>query len=59
MSAQFQIYLDANSRFRFRLIADNGTVMLTSGAYAQEAAAIAAIASVRDIASTGSVVDLT
>lgn len=59
MAALFELYLDADDCFRFRLVAEDGSVMLTSEAYAHEDVAIAGIWSVREAAVTGSIVDLT
>lgn len=58
LASEFHVYADADCGFRFRLVAANGTVLLTSGAYDQEAAAIAAIEVARDLATTAVVVDL-
>lgn len=59
MAAKFELYLDADDCFRFRLVALDGTVMLTSEAFAHEDAAIAGIWTVREAAAVGRVVDLT
>lgn len=57
MDAQFQLYMDSKGKYRFKLVAADGTVMLASGSYAQKSAAIAGIAVVRDTARAGDVLD--
>jgi uncharacterized protein YegP (UPF0339 family) len=59
MAAKFELYLDADDCYRFRLVALDGTVMLTSEAFAHEDVAIAGIWAVREAAAAGRVVDLT
>jgi uncharacterized protein YegP (UPF0339 family) len=59
MPASFELYMDGDDCYRFRLVAVDGSVMLTSEAYAHEDVAIAGIWSVREAAVTGSIVDLT
>jgi uncharacterized protein YegP (UPF0339 family) len=59
MAASFELYLDGDGCHRFRLVAVDGSVMLTSEAYVHEDAAIAGIWAVREVAVTGSIVDLT
>lgn len=59
LAFQFQLFTDANDRYRFRFVASDGTVMLTSEAYAGEAAAAAGITAVREIAAAGLIVDRT
>ncbi len=59
MTALFELYMDGDDCFRFRLVAADGEVMLTSVAYAYEDVAIAGIWAVREAAVTGSIVDLT
>ncbi|MBT2512890.1 DUF1508 domain-containing protein [Arthrobacter sp. ISL-30] len=59
MAAKFELYLDAEDSFRFRLVALDGTVMLTSEPYEDEDLAIAGIWSVREAAAMGRIVDLT
>ncbi|MCA1835851.1 MAG: DUF1508 domain-containing protein, partial [Actinobacteria bacterium] len=43
MAACFELYLDGDGDHRFRLVAVDGSVMLTSKAYPHEDAAIAGI----------------
>lgn len=59
MAARFELYMDGDDCYRFRLVAEDGEVMLTSVAYAYEDLAIAGIWAVREAAVTGSIVDLT
>ncbi|UVJ38779.1 DUF1508 domain-containing protein [Arthrobacter sp. CJ23] len=59
MATQFNLYVDADASLRFQLVTGNGDVLLTSDAFADEDAAIAAIWSVREAAAKGRIVDLT
>ena len=59
MAAKFELYLDAEDCFRFRLVGPDGTVLLTSEPYADEDRAIAGIWSVREAAARGTIVDIT
>ncbi|MBT2555560.1 DUF1508 domain-containing protein [Arthrobacter sp. ISL-5] len=59
MAAGFELYLDGEGDHRFRLVAVDGSVMLTSEAYPHEDAAIAGIRSAQEIAVAGRIVDLT
>ncbi|GAB2738008.1 YegP family protein [Arthrobacter bambusae] len=59
MTSQFNLYVDADSRLRFQLVTGNGDVLLTSTAFEDQDAAIAAIWSVREAAVKGRIVDLT
>ena len=59
MATQFNLYVDADACLRFQLVTGNGDVLLTSNAFADEDAAIAAIWSVREAAANGRIVDLT
>ncbi|HAG58837.1 MAG TPA: hypothetical protein DIT15_10475 [Arthrobacter bacterium] len=58
MAGKFEVFLDSDSRFRFRLKAPDGTVMAVSGAFEDKAAVAAGIAAVRECAGTGLVTDL-
>lgn len=58
MAGKFEVYLDSDSLFRFRLKAADGTVMAVSGAFGDKSAVAAAIAAVRECAGTGLVTDL-
>ncbi|WP_028265793.1 YegP family protein [Arthrobacter sp. MA-N2] len=59
MTSQFNLHLDADAGLRFELVTGNGDVLLTSKAFEDEDAAIAAIWSVREAAAKGRIVDLT
>lgn len=58
MAGKFEVFLDSDSRFRFRLTAPDGTVMAVSEAYEDKSAVAAGIAAVRECAGTGLVTDL-
>ena len=58
MAGIFEVFLDADSLFRFRLKAPDGTVMAVSGAFGDKPAVAAGIAAVRECAGTGLVTDL-
>ncbi|MCU1517539.1 MAG: hypothetical protein JWQ75_2260 [Pseudarthrobacter sp.] len=58
MAGKFEVFLDSDSQFRFRLKAADGTVMAVSEAFADKRAAAAGIAAVRECAGTGLVTDL-
>lgn len=58
MAGKFEVFLDSDSRFRFRLTAPDGTVMAVSEAYEDKSAIAAGIAAVRECAGTGLVTDL-
>jgi uncharacterized protein YegP (UPF0339 family) len=58
MAGMFEVFLDADSQFRFRLKAPDGMVMAVSGAFQDRSAVAAGIAAVRECAGTGLVTDL-
>jgi uncharacterized protein len=58
MAGIFEVFVDAESYFRFQLKATDGTVMAVSKAFEDKAAAVAGIAAVRDCAGMGLVTDL-
>ena len=58
MAGMFEVFLDADSHFRFRLRAPDGTVMAVSEAFSDKAAVAAGIAAVRECAGMGLVTDL-
>ncbi|TLM75058.1 YegP family protein [Pseudarthrobacter sp. NamB4] len=58
MAGRFEAFIDAESHFRFRLVAPDGAVVAVSGPYADKAALAAGISSVRECAGTGLVTDL-
>ena len=58
MAGVFEVFVDADSQYRFRLMAPNGTVLAVSAPFADKRAAAAGIADVRECAGTGLVTDL-
>jgi uncharacterized protein YegP (UPF0339 family) len=58
MAGLFEVFIDAESHFRFRLKAPDGTVMAVSRAFDDKPAAVAGIAAVRECAGTGLITDL-
>ncbi|KQR04880.1 hypothetical protein ASF72_00260 [Arthrobacter sp. Leaf141] len=58
MAGNFEVFVDPESMYRFRLLAADGTVMAVSGAFADKPAVAAGIAAVRECAGTGLVTDL-
>ena len=58
MAGKFEAFIDADSFFRFRLLAPDGTVMAVSGPFQDKQALAAGIAAVRECAGTGLVTDL-
>jgi uncharacterized protein YegP (UPF0339 family) len=58
MAGMFEVFVDGESHYRFRLAAPDGTVMAVSAAFDDKAAAVAGIAAVRECAGMGLVRDL-
>ena len=58
MAGKFEVFLDADSRIRVRLIAPDGTLMALSGVFEDKSAVAAGIAAIRECAGTGLVTDL-
>ena len=58
MAGKFEVFVDAESKFRFRLRAPDGTVMAVSTAFGDKSAAVAGIAAVRECAGMGLITDL-
>jgi uncharacterized protein YegP (UPF0339 family) len=58
MAGMFELFVDAESYFRFRLTAPDGTVMAVSKAFEDKTAAVAGIAAVREYAGMGHITDL-
>ena len=58
MAGKFEVFLDSESRFRFRLRGPDGAVMAVSEAFEDKVAVAAGIAAVRECAGTGLVTDL-
>lgn len=58
MASMFELFVDADSHFRFRLTAPDGTVMAVSKAFGDKPAAVAGITAVREYAGMGLITDL-
>ena len=58
MAGKFELFVDTESKFRFRLKAPDGTVMAVSAAFRDKSAAVAGIAAVRECAGMGLISDL-
>ncbi|WP_411375430.1 YegP family protein [Arthrobacter sp. MPF02] len=58
MAGNFEVFVDSESLFRFRLLGPDGTVMAVSRAFEDKTAVAAGIAAVRECAGTGLVTDL-
>jgi uncharacterized protein YegP (UPF0339 family) len=58
MAGMFEVFLDSDSLFRFRLKAPDGAVMAVSGSFRDKSAVAACIASVSECAGMGLVTDL-
>lgn len=58
MAGMFEVFVDGESYFRFRLTAPDGTIMSVSAAFDNKAAAVAGIAAVRECAGMGLITDL-
>ncbi|MFE4836489.1 YegP family protein [Arthrobacter sp. NPDC056691] len=58
MAGVFEVFVDAESQFRFRLKAPDGTVLAISAPFEDKRAAAAGIADVRECAGTGLITDL-
>ena len=58
MAGMFELFVDVESSFRFRLTTPDGTVMAISKAFDTKAAAVAGIADVREYAGMGHITDL-
>ena len=58
MAGKFELFMDAESKFRFRLRAPDGTEMAVSTAFGDKSAAVAGIAAVRECAGMGLITDL-
>ena len=58
MAGKFEAFVDADSFFRFRLLAPDGAVVAVSGPYQDKRALAVGIAAVRECAGTGLVTDL-
>jgi uncharacterized protein YegP (UPF0339 family) len=58
MAGKFEVFVDSDSFFRFRLLAPDGTVVAVSGPFEDKSALAAGISAVRECAGTGLVTDL-
>lgn len=58
MAGMFEVFIDGESCFRFRLKAADGTIVAVSTAFDDKSAAVAGIAAVRECAGMGLVTDL-
>ena len=58
MAGTFEVFVDGEAHFRFRLKAPDGTVVAESAAFRDKPAAVAGIAAVRECAGMGLVTDL-
>ncbi|TLM87497.1 DUF1508 domain-containing protein [Pseudarthrobacter sp. NamE5] len=57
MAGTFELFVDEDSRIRFRLMAPDGSVLAVSGQYPDKHHAAAAIKDVRECAGTGLIRD--
>lgn len=57
MAGMFELFVDTQSAFRFRLTAPDGTVMAVSKPFETKADAVAGIAAVREYAGMGLIID--
>ena len=58
MAGMFELFVDAESHFRFRLKGPDGALMAVSSAFEDKSAAVAGIAAVRECAGMGLITDL-
>ena len=58
MAGNFEVFLDPELLYRFRLLGPDGSVMAVSQGFQDKAAVAAGIAAVRECAGTGLVTDL-
>lgn len=58
MAGQFEIFVDAESNVRFRLVADDGTVLVTSRPFEDKQAAADGVTAVRECAGTGLITEV-
>jgi len=58
MAGTFELFVDADAYFRFRLRAPDGTVLVVSKAFADKPQAVAGITAVREYAGMGLISDL-
>lgn len=58
MAGMFELFVDTDAQFRFRLTAPDGTVMAISKAFEDKSSAVAGIKAVREYAGMGLITDL-
>jgi uncharacterized protein YegP (UPF0339 family) len=58
MAGTFELFVDADAYFRFRVRAPDGSVVVVSKAFADKPAAVAGITDVREYAGMGLITDL-
>lgn len=58
MAGTFELFVDEDSRIRFRLVMPDGHVLAVSGQFTDKRAAAAAIEEVRECAGTGLIRDV-
>jgi uncharacterized protein YegP (UPF0339 family) len=58
MAGKFEVFVDTETHYRFRLTAPDGTELAVSGAFSDKAAAVAGIQAVRECAGMGLISDL-
>lgn len=58
MPGKFELYKDVRERYRFRLISENGELILSGDGYTQKVLALDAIVSIMRSASEAAVIDL-
>ena len=57
MAGMFELFMDAESAYRFRLTAPDGTIMAVSKPFTTKSDAVAGIAAVREYAGMGLITD--
>jgi len=58
MTGMFELFIDEDTRFRFRLKAPDGTVVAVSQSFPDKSAAVSGISDVREYAGMGLITDL-
>ena len=58
MAGKFEVFVDTEAQYRFRLITPGGSELAVSGPYPDKSAAVAAIEAVRECAGMGLISDL-
>ncbi|MDQ0077698.1 YegP family protein [Arthrobacter oryzae] len=58
MAGKFEVFVDTEAQYRFRLTAPDGSELAVSGAFSNKAAAVAGIEAVRECAGMGLISDL-